>query len=372
MANTNFGALLTEEKKVWSRDVWKAARNLSFINKFAGKGHNAMVTRITELTKTERGAKAVYHLVTDLTGDGVVGDYTLEGNEEQIKAYDDVVQIDQLRNANRHAGRMANQKTVIKFREQSKDVLSYWLADRIDQMAFLTMSGVAYTNSNKGSARPVLATGQNLGDLAFASDVSAPTTNRHLRWTGNTTRLLAGNTAADDMAVPTYQMIVRLKAYAKDHYMRGITGPDGKEYFHLFMTPQGMASLRLDSDYLANVRYAATRGNGNELFQGTDSVLVDGVWIHEFRHVYNTDGLASGSKWASDGADNGQRALFCGAQALAMADLGLPYWDEEGFDYENQQGIAVGKIFGFKKPKFHSIYDNATEDFGVIAVDTLI
>ena len=60
--------------------------------------------------------------------------------------------------------------------------------------------------------------------------------------------------------------------------------------------------------------------------------------------------------------------LFCGAQALGMADLGAPYWDEEGFDYSNQQGISVGKILGFKKPKFESIYEaGASEDFGVIS-----
>src|SRR5688500_2534929 len=33
---TNFAALTNEQKTVWSRDFWAAARNASFINKFAG------------------------------------------------------------------------------------------------------------------------------------------------------------------------------------------------------------------------------------------------------------------------------------------------------------------------------------------------
>ena len=91
-----------------------------------------MVQHITELKKTEKGARAVITLLADLEGDGVVGDRTLEGNEESLKSYDQVIRIDQLRNANRHEGRMADQKSVVNFRENSRDKLSYWLSDRID------------------------------------------------------------------------------------------------------------------------------------------------------------------------------------------------------------------------------------------------
>jgi hypothetical protein len=60
--------------------------------------------------------------------------------------------------------------------------------------------------------------------------------------------------------------------------------------------------------------------------------------------------------------------LFCGAQALGMADIGAPDWNEKGFDYDNSQGISLGKILGFLKPKFGTIYENNTvEDFGVLS-----
>ena len=68
---------------------------------------------------------------------------------------------------------------------------------------------------------------------------------------------------------------------------------------------------------------------------------------------------------------NGARALFCGAQALAMADIGLPEIVEDTFDYENQAGISVGKIFGgLRKPKYNTDVTSSVEDFGVIALDT--
>jgi hypothetical protein len=51
-----------------------------------------------------------------------------------------------------------------------------------------------------------------------------------------------------------------------------------------------------------------------------------------------------------------------------MADIGAPEWNEKGFDYDNSQGISLGKMLGFKKPKFGNIYENgAVEDFGVIS-----
>ena len=70
MALTNFAALTEEELTVWSRDFWRVARNASFINQFAGTGPNSMVQRITELTKNEKGARAVITLLADMQEDG--------------------------------------------------------------------------------------------------------------------------------------------------------------------------------------------------------------------------------------------------------------------------------------------------------------
>ena len=378
MANTNFASLTSEQLTAWSRDFWRVARNMSFINQFAGSGSNAMVQRVSELTKSDKGARAVLTLLADMTGDGVTGDNTLEGNEESLRAYDIVIQLDQLRFANRLAGRLADQKSVVTFREHSRDALAYAIADRIDQLAFLTLTGVAYTQKNNGALRPVYTSGQNLGDLAFNGDITAPTSNRHRRWDA-TNGLVAGDVtatvAADKLA---YNTIVDLKAYAKDNYIRGIRSAGNEESFHLFVTPQVMADIKLDSDFLANVRNAGVRGPSNSLFAGSSSLMVDGVFIHEFRHVFNTSGAttgtssnagAAGYKWGADADVNGSACLFCGAQSLAMADIGLPEMVEDNFDYGNQNGISIGKIFGLKKPKFNSDINSAVEDFGVIRLD---
>ena len=379
MALTNFGDLTGDQLQAWSRDFWRVARNASFINQFAGTGQNSAVQRITELTKSEKGTKANLTLLADMTGDGITGDNTLEGNEEALRAFDITIELDQLRFANRIAGRVADQKTIVNFRETSRDMLAYAMADRIDQLAFLTLSGLAYTNKTNGALRTTSATaGHELVDLEFASDVSAPTSARHRRIDGN--NLAAGDTTAitanDTLK---YRHIVDLKAYAKDQYIRGLRAAGNQEMFHLFLTPQQMADLKLDTDFLANVRNAGIRGPNNELFAGSSSLMVDGVMVHEFRHVFSTEGATSGAsgnagaagyKWGAGANIDGARALFVGAQALAMADIGLPEIVEDTFDYGNQLGISVGKIFGLRKPKYNSDVNGSVQDFGVICLDT--
>jgi N4-gp56 family major capsid protein len=368
MALTNFGLLTTEQKTIWSKDLWKQARNMSFLNQFLGNGPNAMIQHITELKKSEKGARAVITLLADLEGDGIAGDRALEGNEEAMKAYDQVIRIDQLRHANRIEGRMADQKSIVEFRNNSKNVLAYWLSDRIDQMGLLTLSGFAYTQQNSaiGTAR----VGSDLSFLEFAADVTQPTAKRYGWWQVDASPSInwgtgTGSVTAADL--PTWEMFVQAKAYAKDHYIRGVKEAGGEETYHAFMTPTAMSKLKLDPIYRDNVRYATTRGNNNSLFTG-EVLKVDGIYLHEHRHVPNTRLSPSGQKWGSASAIDGSVVLFCGAQAMGMADLGNPEWVEEDFDYGNQSGVSVSKILGFKKPVFYSQYEKSAEDFGVLSI----
>lgn len=372
MATTNFAALTDEQYTVWSRSFWKEARNKTFIMSFAGSDSNAMVQRITELRNTTDGARAVITLVNDSTGDGVVGDNTLEGNEEALKSTDMVIQLDQWRHAHKSAGRMSEQKSIVMFREEARDKLSYAASRVMDELAFLTLSGVSYAFKPDGSAR----VGSQLPQLAFAGDVAAPSAKRHIRW-DKTSGIVAGDTtqvAADD--TPSWEMLVELKAHAVDKFIRPMRSADGVEWYNVFMCPQGIAKLKQDPNFLAAWQHAQKRGDDNPLFSGTahggkKGIYIDGLNILEYRNVFNTKGAAGGSKWGG-GAIDGQRVLVCGAQALAFADIGTSDWNEEEYDYGNQLGIAVGKIFGLLKPKLFSTHAQSKEDFGVLVCDTAI
>jgi hypothetical protein len=365
---TNFAKLTEHQRQAWSMMFWKVARQKSFLTRLLSSSTDAVVQRITELRSSVKGTQAIITLIPDAVGDGVAGDRTLKGNEEALGMSTQVIRVDQLRHAHKNEGRVADQKTIVNFRTEARDQLGYWCGDRIDQMAFLTMSGVSYAYRNNGALR----VGSDLPYLEFASDVKAPTANRHFRWTGNTTGLKAGDTAATDMTVPTYQMLLELKAKAQDEYLKPVRGDMGTELYHVFVTPQGMKHLKLDPVFHAAVRDAQPRSPQNPLFSGFDTIYVDGIAIHANRYVYNTSGAPSGSKWGTPGDTDGQRMIFAGSQALAYADLGAPYWDEEMDDFNNQISIAVGKIFGFLKPQFPSVIHGTVEDFGLFVCDTKI
>jgi N4-gp56 family major capsid protein len=379
MALTNFAGLTSEQKTAWSKDFWKAARNLSFMNQFSGSGANSMVQRITELKKSEKGARAVITLIPDLEGDGITGDYTQEGEEEALSLSEEVIRIDQLRNANRLSGRMADQKSIVNFRMQSRDKLAYWMSDRLDQLAFLTLAGEAYTKKTNGALRAVLATGKNLSDLEYAADVAAPSSARHVNWDDSASALVAGSTSTVEATdLLSYEALVQVRAYAKEQYIRGVRGPGGEEVYHVFVTPTTMSRLKLDPSYIQNIRHGYTRGGKNPLFSGTSSVMVDGLVIHEYRHVYNSVGAttgtsanvgAAGYKWGADADVTGAAVLVCGAQALGFADIGNASWEEDEFDYGNQNGISIGKIQGFLKPQFYSAINGDDQDFGVIRMN---
>ena len=371
MALTNFAALTSEQKIVWSRDVWKAVREQMFIGKFLGSDEGSVIQRITELTKTEKGEKVLMHLLADLVDDGVIGDNEREGQEEEMLTYTDDITIDMISHGVRQKGKLAEQKTVVRFREHARDSLAYWLANRMDQLAFLTLSGIAYSFNTDGSTR----TSGAFASLSFASDVSAPTTNRHQRVTADAsgvyTGLAAGATGSVDATdTLSYKALVDIGVYAKTNYVKPIMS-GGRKYYVVLVRPEGLAQLKKDPDYNNAIVNAAQRGDKNPFFTG-GVVTVDGLIIHEHRLVYNTKGAASGSKWGSGGTVDGSRMLVLGSQALGFADLGSPEWSEKWFNYDSSPGVNVDKMFGFLKPKFYSTWNGSIEDFGVIAVDHAI
>ena len=393
MAETNFTLLLDAQKTTWGRSIWKSARQASFLMQRMGQGMNSAITRITELTTTERGTKAIITLVPDLTGDGVMGDTEVEGKEEAAAAYDQEINVDQLRNAIKSAGRMAEQGTVVRFRETARDLLGFWMADRVDQLGSLTMSGIDYrlktngalrdtwTHNGTAYSRGAVPIGETFFDRADAADVTPPSANRGFRWDASAAALRPADTGAIEPAdTLSYAALVEARAFAKDRRLRSLRGGD-MALFHVFMHPSAMAKLKLDPDFLANLRSAGQRGGSNPLFSGS-LVTVDGLVLHEFTHSFNTLGAATGTssnagtpgfKWGADANVNGNRVVMMGAQGLAFADLSIPQWDERNhFDYGAKPGIAASKICGFLKPVFYNPWEDSEEDFGVMTIDVAI
>ena len=364
MATTNFGALSSAQKRVWASELWQAGRDMNFFmsNGFVGSGSNNVIQRITELTETERGRVCTMQLVGDIVSDGVVGDNMLESQEESLFNDSQDIRIDQIRNGVRSRGRMAEQETVIRFRAVGKEKLSFWMADKLDELMFLTVSGIAYTLNLDGSTRS--GTSQ-LPQLNFASDVAAPTSGRKA-FAGAATST-ATLTSSDTV---TWNLLVSLQATAKRKRIKPVRS-GGRDHYVVLLSTEQCRDLKRDSTYQTIVSRAGPRGDSNPLFRGATAV-VEGLIIYDHQKVPNTLGLASSSKWGASGTVDGAQALLLGSQALGFATIGNTEMAEsDNTDYGNRPGMSVGRVIGMLKPGFKSIFDsNTRQDFGVISLYT--
>lgn len=369
---TDFAALTPQRKIAWSATTIKAGRDQSFFlgsNGFLGKGTQDAtkpIHYVNELTQTSKGTKCILPLVHDLIGDGVGGDNTLEGNEEALSNDYVEINIDQLRNATKNTGRLSDQRTVLNFRMESKDKLAYWRADREDQLIFLAASGVPFTKNLDGSTR----TDPTFSNLAFSGDVAAPSSNRAV-YAGTATST-ATLTASDIMS---WRGLHNLRALAMRRRLKPIRN-GGRAYYVVVMSPEQFRDLSNDTDYKNIVSQAGTRGEKNPLFKG-EAAQVGGLIIYEHQKIYNTLGLASGSKWGAASTVDGAQALLIGAQGIGYAHIGSDEWNEsDNRDYGNRIGIAYSTMIGVVKNKFLSNYDldasglRTRQDFSIISYYT--
>lgn len=368
MAMTDFGALSAFKKKVWSLQISQQGRDDNFwmSNGFMSgstKDTTKPVQRVTELTKTERGLECVLPLIQDISGGGVVGDNQLEGNEVAILADSQTIRIDQLRQGVRSKGRMSEQETVIRFRATATDQLSFWLADTIDELMFLTAAGVAYSYNTDGSTRST----SQLPQLSFNADIAAATTNRTM-YAGAATST-ATLTSADTF---TWDMVINAKSLAKRKRIRPIRA-GGRSYYVMVLSTEQMRDLEKTSDYKSLTAQAMPRGLDNPLFTNAKKVISD-IVLYDHQKVRNTLGLGSGSRWGAASTVHGAQAMLLGAQSLGFAELtdGTPGLDEsDNTDYGNRPAIGIGRILGMLKPQFKSKYDSASrEDYGLLNVFT--
>lgn len=364
MTATDFGSLTAAQKKVWASKLWLQFRDESFwqSNGFIGTNMNTPIHRVDELTKTTRGHECVMQIVNDLESDGVVGDNQRTGQEEQMVNDAQVITIDCLAHSVKSKGQMSEQATVIRFREQAKDKLAFWLPDKIDELMFLTASGRAYTLKTDLSTR----TASQLPQLAFAADVTAPSTNR-VKYAGSATSE-ATLTTSDKMS---WTVCVTAKTYARRQGIRPIR-QGGKEYYAMVMSPEQRRDLLLDSTYQTIVRSASERGQNNPLFKNS-LATVDGLILYEHRKVINTTGLTSGvDKWGSGNTVEGAQAILMGAGGLGFTTINGGEWAEaDQNDYGTKPGISYGQMLGMLKPQYKPRGSSSTrEDYGLVAVKT--
>lgn len=367
MAATDFASLAAAQVRLWSAELWQEGRDQSFwfSNGFIGKDEKDMsspIHRVTKLSPTARGLEVVMQLVSDLDGDGIVGDNELDGNEEAMFNDEQVIRVDQLRHAVKSRGEISEQATVIRFRATAKAKLAFWMPDKIDEIMFLVASGRALTLKLDGSARGA----SQWPSFTFAADIAAPSSNR-IVYAGSATS--EATLAAGDKI--GWNEIVGVKTTMDRQRIRPLM-ERGKKHYVFVISSEQMRDLQQDSTYQTIARSADARGlSSNVLFKNAVS-NVQGCVIHSHNKVFNTLGLTSGvDKWGSGQTVDGAQALVMGSQALGFATIGETFTrGSDKTDYGNREGIGVGRKLGFLKPRYITRKDPTAQDFGIVSYKT--
>lgn len=334
MANTELGTNHPLTRKAWSKKLFADALKQTYIGKFLGSSSNSLLMRKDDLQK-DKGDRIRMGLRVQMTGDGVTGDSTLEGNEESLVTYYDDLLIDQSRHAHRSAGRMSEQRAVFDVRDEAKTALADWFQEALDSSFFNQICG------NTGQA-----TGNKSGNNATVAPAST-------RWSfSDGTHTTEASLSTTDVFQLTYidRALAGIKTASPT--IRPIKFK-GSEYYVAFMHPYTVHRMRTDATAARVTWYDVQKslvqggdGETNPIFSGALGVY-NNVIFHESTRIPAVTA-------------NVRRTVICGAQAATIG-FGNSYdgltadWVEKKFDYDNQTGIAGSMIWGLKKSIYNSV-----------------
>lgn len=341
--------------KLWSKKLYHDVIGDSFFGRFMGEGSDSMIQIKTETSKGP-GDRVRVGLRALLTGSGIQGDATLEGNEEALATYYDDVTINQLRHAVRSDGKMSEQRVPFSVREEARMGLKDWWTERLEVSLANQLTGYATQTDTKYTGNQVAteptATSRIIcgGGKALEASLSATTTHSI-----QLTDLDRAVTIAKTAISGTRERIRPVNV-------------DGKKYYVVFLHPYQILRLRADASTAGNffdVNQAILQGgkvSDNPIISRASFIYGQCI-VHEWSYLPTVLSVQSGGGTATDF----RRGVLCGAQAAALAvgqdsSPNKMSWNEELFDYKNQLGVSAGMIFGLKKTVFNSV------DFGTIVL----
>lgn len=366
MANTSYGVNHALAVKLWAKKLFVEALKETRYAQFKGStGTDSLVTLRGETSK-QAGDRVRVGLRMQLTGAGVSGDGTLEGQEEALSTYSDDIYIDQLRHAVRSGGKMSEQRVPFEVREEAMAGLRDWWQDRINMALFNQLAGATVNQTGPNTAAP---TGSAENRYTGMQACIAPDAS-HLFSSSNGVL----NTTEASLS-PTTTFALKLedidRAVAKAKTMTPAIRPlkvNGDEKFVCFIHPYQTYLLRSNTN----------TGQWNDIMKAQlqggkigDNPLITGMLgtYNNVMLVEDTRVPCIGAAAGGSAATNYRRAIFCGAQAASIAygqdhsDTQMS-WVEELFDYENQLGVSAGMIWGLKKNVFNSA------DFSTIVISS--
>lgn len=330
-------------RKRWARDLFPIIlKNVEF-NEFIGTGTDSVVQMRRELAKGE-GDQITFGIRLPLTGEGIVGDNSVEGNEEKLRFRNFKVTVEELNHAVDTGGKMESQRVPYDLMKEGKDGLQEWWSDKLSDYMFANFCGDSTFR---------------IAGQVFANAINEPDTN-HLVVMGDGTAGSLTQTHEADLG-----FLDRMKQQAEvpvdettGYRIRPIM-IKGKKYYRVI----------LHNFVFDRMRQNMNAGQWGDLLRNAQKLGIPNV---EFE--YNGM-LVSKSERIRATTANEYRNVLLGAQACVMAWGGagesksttmsfVPYTR----DAKRYMMVRGGGILGIKATRFvtGSAAESTGEDYGKI------
>lgn len=293
-------------------------------------------------------------LVTRLTGNGVTGSQTLDGNEEAMDNYG----WDLTPTYHRNAVRMTMEekdKPAIDLMRAAREVLMQWAMEKqrddiIDAMGAF-YDGTTYANYADASeaVKDTFVT-NNSDRLLFGNAKSNLSAGDHSASLGNI------DNTNDKLDAGIVSLAKRI-AKTADPHIRPIRTTEDEEWYVMFCNSLSFRDAKEDTTIAQANREAWTRGKSNPIFRDGD-IIYDGVILREVPEIAAITGVGAGS---IDVAPN----YLCGAQAIGF---GLGQRPTMVIDDKKDYGFAPGVAAVMKHDIDKMFFNN--KQHGMVTVYT--
>ena len=340
MTDTTVAAGLKQQN--WDKKFFKEYLEANRFKREMGTSPNNIIQMKSDLT-VKKGDSVTFSLINRLTGAGVTGSSTLEGNEEALDSRSFKLVVNKIRNAVRVA-EIDEQYSSLDLRNAAKPILMDWMMEKTRDDIITAMgmiNGVAYGSATEAQKDAWLV--DNSDRVLFGTGVGSGTDH---------SADLGLVTAAMTLSAAGVSRMRRM-ALSASPKIRPVRVNEDERWFVLYTDTRCFRDLKADATIAQANREAWTRGRDNPIFSAGD-LLYDGVIIKEIPDIATLGTVGASSAPVSP-------AYLCGAQAIGVAYAKKSTSKTEEFDYGDKVGCAVEEIRGIEKMVFGS-GSNDTDD----------
>jgi len=369
----NFTLATANEKHVWSTKYTSEYVRESGFLPYMGTADNSII-RVEKSLNGQNGAVVHIPYFAKLSGAGVSGGGTLMGNEEALGNYSVAIRAAQGKANAVKIRESETLKTELAIADVARSSLKSWSAEGLRNDLITAFQSAIVPGGSDGN-------GGYLEDT-YVSYASASAGQRNTFITNNADRVLFGNAISNGssnvmataLATVTSGMTLSAATLSLAKRIAKKTNPlkinpyrsdatAGREYYVLFVGPEGFRDCQLDNTIYAANKDARTRDvDSNPIFQSGD-LIYNGIIIREITEMPLVGNVGASS--ASVG-----HAVLCGANAAAVAWSKMPDPRVQTWDYAQENNVGIIEYRGQVKMSVKGIQTGMVSIFHAAASDS--